>query len=267
MERYINFNYKYSSTNDNRIHLIEEAGFDGVFIYSQYNPRDYIDSILKSSLKIEALHLPYKYIVNGKCVNSRFVNVLWEGGDKAFEYVLSLVDEIRFAHQYGIQNVVMHITGGSNPPMFKRESLKFFELLLNECDKFRINLCLENLRRLDYLSFIFSNLESSHLKFCFDSGHANAMTQNLNVFPWDQFGHKLQCLHLNDNDGIHDQHYLPFDGNIEWGKLLKTIYFHNKSLPLTLEVRASEEYQRIYSEKEFLKQCIMRLDKFEEILK
>lgn len=266
MEKYINYNYKYDSTNEIHVRLLEEAGFDGVFLYSQYSPKDYIDLVLNSSLKIEALHLPYKLIVNGKCVNSRFVNVLWEGGDDAIKYVCSLIDEIRFAYSYGIQNVVMHITGGDNPPVFKQESLKYFEILLNECEKLRINLCLENLRRLDYLKSIFSNLESDYLKFCFDSGHANAMTRNLDVFPWELFGQKLQCLHLNDNDGIHDQHCLPFDGNINWEKLLKTIYNCNKTLPFTLEVRASESYQSKYSEKEFLKQCILRLQKLEKLI-
>lgn len=264
MGKYINFNYKYDSSTDNRIHLLEEIGFDGVFIYSQYNPSVYIEKILKSSLKIETLHLPYKKIVNGKCVDSKHVNVLWSGGYEADCYTQSLINEIRFANSYGIKSVVMHVTGGDNPPMIKQGSIQYFEKILNECEKLGIVLCLENLRRLDYLEYIFDNLKSQYLKFCFDSGHANSMTKNIENFPWEYLGNKLHCLHLNDNDGSNDSHCIPLDGNIDWVQLIKTIHVYNNKLPLTLEVRASDMYKKKYSEKEYLQRCWMCLSEFEK---
>ena len=49
MKKIIGFNYKYKSQEKERSELIKEIGFDGVFIYSQYNPQNYIEDILPPS--------------------------------------------------------------------------------------------------------------------------------------------------------------------------------------------------------------------------
>lgn len=59
MKKIIGFNYKYNSQEKEKSELIKETGFDGVFIYSQYNPQNYIEDILGSRLEIETLHLSY----------------------------------------------------------------------------------------------------------------------------------------------------------------------------------------------------------------
>ncbi len=191
MKKFINYNYKFNSQHTNRAKLIKEAGFDGVFIYSQYKPDDYIQNILACDLEIEALHLPYKLIKNDKCIDSQFVNIIWTDQEDAKNYMCELVNQIDFANNYGIKNVVMHVTGGKQPPPINKLGLDRVLYLLEYCDKYGINLCLENLRCLDYIKYLFENIDSNRLKFCFDSGHANYMTKNLNDFPWGCFGEKL----------------------------------------------------------------------------
>ena len=48
MKKYINFNYGYKENKDykTRAELIKKLGFDGVFLYSQYNPEDYICDVI-----------------------------------------------------------------------------------------------------------------------------------------------------------------------------------------------------------------------------
>ena len=50
-----------------------------------------------------------------------------------------------------------------------------------------------------------------------------------------QFGNRLFALHLQDNGGKHNQHQLPFDGNIDWAKVMKKISCTNYKGATTLE--------------------------------
>jgi sugar phosphate isomerase/epimerase len=266
MNKGICFNYKYASNYDTRIKLLEEIGFNSVFIYSQYEPKNYIDLIKKSPLKISSLHLPYKKMENGKSVDSRFVNVLWAKYNESKQYVNELIKEVEFAHRYDINTVVMHITGGDTPPHMNEIGIANIEKVLNVCEKYNITLCLENLRRLDYLEYVFCNLDSKRLMFCFDSGHANSMTKNLTDFPWDILKNKLFYLHLNDNNGIKDQHLIPYDGNISWSELIKLLFSFNKDLELTLEVRSNVTMRLTYSEKQYLSRCYKSLERLQNSL-
>lgn len=265
MKKFINYNYKYDSQYFHRAKLIKEMGFDGVFIYSQYKPDKYINDILSCNLEIETLHLPYKLIIDDKCVDPQFVNVLWTHKPEAEKYMETLVTEINFANDYGIKNVVLHITGGKQPPPIDMIGADRVKCLIEYCEKYNMNLCLENLRCLDYIKYLYTNINSDHLKFCFDSGHANYMTKNINDFPWESFGDKLACVHLNDNDGTIDCHGIPFSGNIEWNKIIKKILKYNPNINLTLEVRASKDQIKTVTEKDFLKLCYESLLEIEKL--
>lgn len=264
MKKYINFNYKIDSSYLERAKMIKTIGFDGVFIYSQYNPRNYIEYILSSGLEIETLHLPYKRVFNGKTIDSRYVNILWEAPELSLNYKEELLAQVQFAKEYNIKTLVMHITGGDMPPAYGKDGLNFIRSILSACEDSGITLCLENLRRLDYLEYVFSNIESNFLKFCFDTGHANVMTHNVDTFNWDTFGDKLYCLHLNDNCGERDQHLIPLSGNIKWVQLMKKIKELNPNINYTLEVRATEEQKNLLTEKAFLEQCFRSLIELEQ---
>ena len=57
------------------------------------------------------------------------------------------------------------------------------------------------------------------------------------------FGSRLLCIYvrkplveyLQDNGGKHNQHQLPFDGNIDWAKVMKKISCTNYKGATTLE--------------------------------
>lgn len=267
MKKSIGFDYKYDSPPLERIRLIEEAGFDGIYLHSQYKPAEYIGLLRKaSSLEIESLHLPYKKLHEGKTVDSRYVNVLWKDEDESRPYVADLIREIEFASRHGIGIVVMHLTGGEDPPPLNDNGIRSIEKILNVCEQHGIALCLENLRRLDYVDHVFARLTSDKLLFCFDSGHANCMTKNVESFPWEQYRHKLHYLHLNDNNGMADQHLIPFNGNIRWDRLLKEVFSYNNRLSLTLEVRSSSETRKQLTEKQYLQLCFESVVKLQGLL-
>jgi len=128
-------------------------------------------------------------------------------------------------------------------------------------EKYNINIAFENLRNLDYIDYIFDNIKSDKLKMCFDSGHANAFTKNIDTFPFDKYQDKIICLHLHDNDGENDLHLPPFNGNIKWEELIKKLKGINYQGPLTLEIQLNE---MVEDEVGFLNELKEKLDKLEE---
>ncbi|HOH18725.1 MAG TPA: TIM barrel protein, partial [Bacilli bacterium] len=139
------------------------------------------------------------------------------------------------AHRLDIPTVIFHVSSTSTPPEISDIGLKRFSELLKKCEVYRINLALENLRRLDYLDALFAKFSSPYLKFCFDSGHANAFTKNIEQFPWEKYQSYLHCLHLHDNNGLRDQHLPPFLGTINWTLLISNLKRCQYQGPLTVE--------------------------------
>ena len=49
---------------------------------------------------------------------------------------------------------------------------------------------------------------------CYDSGHENFLTPHANFLQ--KHGDRLMCVHLHDNNGLTDQHKIPFTGSVNW---------------------------------------------------
>jgi sugar phosphate isomerase/epimerase len=61
---------------------------------------------------------------------------------------------------------------------------------------------------------------------CIDPGHSNKAMRYGNPSPADvirRVGPDIQVLHLNDNDGLTDQHKMPLSGNINWNDVLDAL--------------------------------------------
>ena len=58
------------------------------------------------------------------------------------------------------------------------------------------------------------NISHKHLKCCLDVGHINCIDSGVDFYK--EYGDKIVCLHLHDNDGTKDAHTLNRYGNIDW---------------------------------------------------
>ena len=103
---------------------------------------------------------------------------------------------------------------------------------------------------------------TDYLRFCFDSGHANAFTKNIDDFPWEKYKDKLICLHLHDNDGMYDLHQIPFEGNINWKLLMKNLKKNNFQGFLTSE--AVFYRKENITEEDFVKKVKHSLDRLDK---
>lgn len=175
-------------------------------------------------MQIENIHAPYEKS-----------NTLWlNDGLNSSEIVEQYKGCIMDCAHYHIPTLVIHLTEGDYPPTPSQIGLDRFKYIVEFSEKKGVNIALENLRRPDYLDFIFTNINSARLGFCYDSGHENCYTSNVDLL--ERYGNKLVALHLHDNSGKEDEHKIPGEGNINWSSVAEKIDSLKYQGPLTLEV-------------------------------
>ena len=119
-------------------------------------------------------------------------------------------------------------------------------MLLDECEKCDLNLCVENLISDVEIPYIFDNISHDRLKICFDVGHKNRFTPNLDILK--NYGEHIEVLHIHDNDGSADQHSIPGRGNIDWnGFAVELKKYPNLVLSSELKLY-NEDYKSVLSE-------------------
>jgi sugar phosphate isomerase/epimerase len=224
------FGYKYPFGE--LIQLIKEAGFQSVMIWWGEREDDSVpkerkpDIVRKAGLKLLNAHLPFT-----------MVDALWKDtldGEEMFEIYSSYIDDCKI---HEIPTAIMHTTN-RDAPHPNKIGLTRFRKLIEKAEKNGVNIAIENVFMPEYMDYVFNNIESERLKFCYDSGHANCFTPEIDMLA--KYGDKLAALHLHDNDGSGDQHLLPFNGNINWEQIMAQLKRFKFDGPLALEVFARE---------------------------
>jgi len=75
---------------------------------------------------------------------------------------------------------------------------------------------------------------SDHLGICFDTSHGHLMGMNLPECI-RRCGDRLWALHVSDNYGDVDRHYIPGNGSIEWGPVVAALKEIGYNGPFVLE--------------------------------
>ena len=78
---------------------------------------------------------------------------------------------------------------------------------------------------------------------CYDTGHANLTGRNV-YEDICTLGSRLMCLHIHENDGLHDQHLIPYTQQnpltkapyADWGGLCKALGQIAYTGPISFEV-------------------------------
>lgn len=248
------FGYRYPF--EEIIRLIKDAGFQSVMTWwgddfkEIDGPKEKKPDIVRDSgLKLENVHFPFDEI-----------NAIWEdtvNGQKIFNMFCSYIEDCKI---YEIPTAVMHITSGDNPPPYNKLGLDRIKRIIENAEKNGVNIALENLRKPEYLDYIYNNIESDRLKFCYDSGHENCYTPGIDLLS--KYGDKLIALHLHDNDGSNDQHLLPFNGTINWKNTMEKIRKTDYKGPIALEIDAQYiDVSKEYSAQGYLNEAMRRAKK------
>lgn len=96
-----------------------------------------------------------------------------------------------------------------------------YEKAAEAAELYSVKLALENSVFPEYVHYLFSNIQSPAVGFCYDSGHENAFTPGENYL--DLYSARLIAMHLHDNDGAKDLHSMPLHGTIDWSAKMRQL--------------------------------------------
>lgn len=242
-----------------RFELIKSAGFDSVMIWwgdgddFESGKIHYRSLAEKNDLYICNAHLPFD-----EC------NDLWLDSTVGDLYTEIVCKQISECGKSQIPTAVMHLSKGLTPPPYNKAGLERLKKIVDFAEKYDVNLALENLRFVEYLDFILQNINSRKLGFCFDSGHNNYFTPDIDVL--NKYKHRLFALHLNDNMGDEDIHMLPFDGTTNWNSIIKTLKEIKYNGTLSLEVKQDRhEKYSVLSPENYLSLAFESVEKIEHL--
>lgn len=71
---------------------------------------------------------------------------------------------------------------------------------------------------------------------CYDFGHAN-LTGGFHKQNLTRIGKRLKAVHVQDNNGMKDQHLMPFFGNIDWAEAMAELATCGYEGDLTYEIQ------------------------------
>jgi len=251
------FGYKYPFVE--LIKLIKKSGFHSVmtwwgdeFIQLNGPKENHPDIIRNNGLKIENIHLTF----NG-------VNAIWvdsQSGQDILDLYLSYIDDCKI---YEIPTAVMHVLEGENPPPFGQLGLDRFKRIIDRAEKNNINVAVENLNKPEYLDYVLNGINSNRLRFCYDSGHEHCFTPDMEYLK--KYSSKLIALHLHDNNGMRDQHLLPFCGTINWKHIMNSLREINYTGSLAFEIEAQSNTIEGYTADDYLSEAMARAKKIMEL--
>lgn len=227
--------FGYPLPLEERLIMIKNAGFDSVMLWwgNEFEETEgkrtrHPDIARRHGLNVENVHAPYQY-----------ADDLWDdglGGD-GFEKIIA--ESIRDCAECGVKTLVMHLENGLIRSKPSAAGLKRMERLLTAAEREDVTLALENVHDQKYLDWVFSCFHSDHLGFCYDCGHEFATTGKLTLL--EKYGSILKALHLHDNNGIKDQHRIPWEGRIDWLRVTSLLSSSGYTGPVSLESMKSWE--------------------------
>ena len=136
--------------------------------------------------------------------------------------------------------------GLPDPERFMEMNREFFSRLIGKAKAAEVVIALENMpfTKLilstpeQVLNFV-KEFDSPHFRVCLDTGHAAVF----GLSPADAvrlIGKEwLACLHVHDNDGRGDFHWLPFRGIVDWADFSRALHEIGFEGSLSLETNVS----------------------------
>ena len=182
----IRFYFGYNIEPELRAKLISDAGFKSIITSAdkKYNKQNgtiakQVKLFKKYNLKPSSLHMVY---------NSCQLPYFWKKGFKGFKLKQNLIRDVKTAHRYGFASVVVHLIG-----QYSKVGEKRLLSVLKLCKKLNVFLAIENINHKQIFLDTLNNINHSHLKVCYDSGHNNIFDKDFDYVS--KFADKIVALH------------------------------------------------------------------------
>ena len=194
----------------------------------------------------------------------------WEYNRKAgVELIKNRVD---LAEALGASEIVLHLYVPYLTIQRQPETKEDFygcvyrslDELMPYCREKKVRICIENLfdvpdkYMLEAWDRLFARYAKEFLGLCYDTGHANMVWRESAPEILGRYADRLYAVHIHDNNGAMDSHWIPGDGGIQWEKVMDVIARSAYEGPLLLELGCNERDPERYLKRAYEAGC--RLD-------
>lgn len=220
-------NYKYGIFHwfgyvlpiEERFKLIKQSGYDYVMLWWEdevyphtFSRKEFIKMLNYYDLNLDNVHLPFDN-----------VNNLWSEDRTARNNEIKVINNwLNECKDCGAEYVVMHNTQGTNHSFNHSFGYDSHKSIIKEAENIGIKVAFENTQMFSYTDFLLNEINSPNMGFCYDSSHdfvnGGSLGEILN--KWKD---KLIAVHLSDNDGLCDRHWIPGKGHVQWNNIIDII--------------------------------------------
>ena len=263
---YHNTIFDGDQTADAALAFIRDCGFDGIDyhfegVYTATQIRNGAKNLVfdQTTEELQAYYLPLQKAMENQHIvitQAHGISPQYLPGNEEMNAYLHCVTvkSLEVCRFLNCPSLVLHPIRG----LSQKENERLFQALIPDALRNKVTICIENmfLRKEDgNLPFfdaatvcqMIDNLNASAgetvFGCCYDTGHANLTGRNIyeDICLLD---HRLICLHIHENDGIHDQHLIPFTQQqpstkstyIDWNELCRGLTQIAYTGPINFEV-------------------------------
>ena len=225
--------------------LAKEAGFDGFFSGPEFGKE--LDELTK-------IHAQGKEL--GLCFDNShsFIpgsELLWADhpdSEKALETFFLCIDNCKALN---VPMLVVHCSPEYEPNF--NVGIKRMERLVEYAQSKDVQIAYENTSSEDCLVRTLQHFEGCDaVGYCYDSGHEAFCTPGSRFLP--QLGHRLVYTHFNDNYLDGDHHLLPWDGKIDFDRIVGELRDTGYQGVISMEV-SYDPYEKVLTPMDFIKKC------------
>lgn len=226
--------------------MAKAAGFDGFFS----DPAFGNNLQILSSISGQAKELGLQFDNSHATIPGS--ELLWAKHPRAEQALQNFFQCIDHCASLNIPLLVVHCSPEYEPDF--KLGISRMERLVEYASQKAIRIAFENTSSESYLIRTLKHFEGCDtVGFCYDSGHEAFCTPGVRFLP--QIGHRLIYTHFNDNYLDGDHHLLPWDGRIDFdrimGELQDTGYQGTVSMEVSYVPYAKELSAEAFVQKSF----------------
>lgn len=225
--------------------MAREAGFDGFFSDPNYG------SDLSMLRWLEEQTRKLGLVFDNSHATIPGSELLWADiaeGERALDNFCRCIDHCSLL---GIPMVVIHCSPEYEPVF--QVGIRRMERLVEHAGNRGVRVAFENTSSEEYLLRTLRHFDGCDtVGFCYDSGHEAFCTPGAQFLP--QLGDRLIYTHFNDNFLDGDHHLLPWDGKIDFDRIVGQLRDTGYTGVLAMEV-SYLPYEKEMSPRDFVKKC------------
>ena len=239
-------------------YMAKEIGFDGLFSGEIHG--DDFESMKQVRKIANETGLLYEFS-HSKIPGCK---ELWRHTGGGEDYVKLLKRNIDNCARLEIPILVVHCQPEYQTEPDMALGLAYLEPVVRYAEDNGVKIAFENIDHPQCLLQTMAHFTDKHVGFCYDSGHEACRGYGYEFLPL--VGDRLICTHIHDNDMVDDLHLIPFDGKIDWQRVMRQLKECHYKGPLTLELRYGKFYEGV-PETEFLQKSFEAVKRLRDMMK